>query len=94
MDIFDVFKRRRSVREFENKKVETEKVEKILEAAFYSSSSHKGRDKGGENPLEWVLIIDFSPLPHLLIHFPCEHNLSIGEDIINPLYSRVLRCIF
>ena len=43
MDFFEVVKKRRSIRKYQEKKVPREYVEKILEAAFYSPSSMNRR---------------------------------------------------
>lgn len=43
MEFFEVVKRRRSIRRFQDKKVPEEYVKKILEAAFYSPSSRNRR---------------------------------------------------
>ncbi|MCA6214170.1 NAD(P)H nitroreductase [Thermococcus bergensis] len=43
MEFFEVVKRRRSIRCFQDKKVPEEYVKKILEAAFYSPSSRNRR---------------------------------------------------
>lgn len=49
MEIIDVIKTRRSVREFERKKVEIDKIEKILEAARWAPSA--------KNRQPWVFIV-------------------------------------
>ncbi|USG99981.1 nitroreductase family protein [Thermococcus argininiproducens] len=43
MEFFETVKKRRSIREYQDKKVPKEMVEKILEAAFYSPSSRNRR---------------------------------------------------
>ena len=43
MEFFEVLQRRRSIRRFEKRPVEREKIERLLEAAFLSPSSHNHR---------------------------------------------------
>lgn len=50
MDIFDVFKRRRSIRAFTGEEVTDEEVEKILEAARWAPSA------GNIQPWEFIVI--------------------------------------
>ncbi|MBN2794027.1 MAG: nitroreductase family protein [Clostridia bacterium] len=43
MDMMDIIKNRRSIRAYENKKVEKEKLDLILEAAIWAPSSHNSQ---------------------------------------------------
>ncbi|USS41543.1 nitroreductase family protein [Thermococcus aggregans] len=52
MDFFEVVKKRRSIRKYQDRKVPREYVEKILEAAFYSPSSRNRR------PWHFVVVDD------------------------------------
>ena len=52
MDFFDVISSRRSIRQFENKPIEKNKVDQILEAALRSPTSRGGR------PWEFVIVSD------------------------------------
>ncbi|AIF68745.1 NAD(P)H oxidase [Palaeococcus pacificus DY20341] len=52
MEFFDVVKKRRSIRKFQEKEVPREYIEKILEAAFYSPSSRNRR------PWHFVVVDD------------------------------------
>ncbi len=53
MEFFEVLRRRRSIRRFERRPVEREKLEKILEAAFLSPSSYNRR--------AWIFIVVDDP---------------------------------
>ncbi|NJE07161.1 NAD(P)H nitroreductase [Thermococcus sp. M39] len=52
MEFFEIVRKRRSIRRFQNKEVPDELIEKILEAAFYSPSSKNRR------PWHFVVVKD------------------------------------
>jgi nitroreductase len=64
MDFFDIIKTRRSIRKFEKKPIENEKIDTILEAALRAPSARGGR------PWDFVVVTDKDLLTKLSVARP------------------------
>ena len=77
MEFFEILQKRRSIRKFEDKPVEPEKVERLLQAAFLSPSSHNHR------PWHFIIVDDRELL----------NKLSKSKDGAQPLRNAPLAIV-